>query len=266
LSVLKKCVESVFDKTDYDNYEIIIVDNGSDDLNTLDYLNKLEERPEVTILTDPRPFNYSELNNAAVARCDGEIICLLNNDTEIISTDWLREMVSHAIRPGVGAVGAKLLYPDQTVQHAGVVLGVGGIAGHIFSGIHRDDPGYFGRASIISNYSAVTAACLVIRKDTFEKVGGLNEKQLAVAFNDVDLCLKVRDLGLRNVWTPYAELYHHESKSRGRDDTPITTKRFQGEVAYMRSTWADELDNDPNYNPNFTLTLPAFQLGKPRVQ
>jgi GT2 family glycosyltransferase len=204
------------------------------------------------------PFNYSAINNFAVREARGEVIGLLNNDIEVINSDWLSEMVSQAVRPGIGAVGAMLYYPLNTVQHAGVVLGLGGVAGHPFKEFPRGDHGQKNRLRLVQNYSAVTAACLVIRKDRFLEVGGLNEKELPIAFNDVDLCCKLLAAGYRNLWTPHAEFYHHESATRGVEDTPEKKARFQSEIDYMMNTWGSLLMNDPAYNPNLTLVGEDF--------
>jgi len=263
LQILRKCVESILDKTTYTNYEIVIVDNGSDDPETLDYLKHMEYHTKIKIIRDDRPFNYSMLNNSAVKEVRGELIGLINNDIEIISPEWLSEMVGHALRPEVGAVGAKLWYPDNTLQHAGVVLGLGGVAGHVHRYLPRNHRGYFDRASLSQSFSAVTAACLVIRKTTYEEVNGFNEENLQVAFGDVDFCIRVREKGYRNIWTPFSELYHHESASRGLDDTPVKKKRFDSEVAYMKQRWGDILLRDPAYNPNLTLDSEDFSLAWP---
>lgn len=268
LNLIRQCIDSILNKTTYPNYEILIVDNGSDDPNVLDYFNEISRSRKVKVLRDDRPFNYSALNNAAVKRASGDLIGLVNNDIEVISPEWLTEMVSHAIRPHIGAVGARLWYPDNTLQHGGVLLGVGGVANHSHFKISRGDPGYFCRAALIQNFSAVTAACLVVKKSIYEEVGGLNEVDLQVAFNDVDFCLRVRAAGYQNLWTPYADLYHHESATRGADDTPEKQARFAKEVAYMTGKWADELANDPAYSPNLSLAIESdFTLAwPPRVE
>ena len=195
--------------------------------------------PDVRVLRDDAPFNYSALNNRAVRAARGAIVGLLNNDLEVINGDWLDEMASQAARPGIGCVGAMLYYPNNTIQHAGVVLGVGGVAAHAFRDLERGSEGRFNRARLVQNYSAVTAACLVIRKAVYEEVGGLDEQELAVAFNDIDFCLKVRAAGYRNLWTPFAELYHHESASRGADDTEEKRERFRRETETMLARWGD---------------------------
>lgn len=261
--LLQQCVESIFGKTSYEHYEIIIIDNGSDDLATLRYLEKLASLPNIRVIRDDRPFNYSALNNSAVKLARGEIVGLINNDIEVISPDWLSEMVSHAVRPEVGVVGAKLLYSDDTVQHAGVVLGIDGIAGHVHRFLPRNNVGYCGRANLIQSFSAVTGACLLVRKSIYEALGGLNEIELQVACNDVDFCLRAGEAGYRNIWTPYAELYHHESATRGFDDTPEKLERSAKEIAYMQQRWGFLLKHDPVYSPNLSLESDDFRLAWP---
>lgn len=263
LHLLKQCIESITNKTNYDNYEIIIVDNNSSDRETLNYLATINQSSKIKVLRDNGVFNYSALNNSAVKVAKGEFILLMNNDIEVLNSDWLSEMVSIGLQPGVGAVGAKLLYPDFRVQHAGVVLGIGGVAGHAFKYQDSDAPGKFSRARLIGGYSAVTAACLLVRKDSYLNVGGLNEDHLAIAFNDVDFCLKLVEHGLRNVWTPYALLMHHESATRGVEDTPEKQSRFNGEVDYMKKRWGHMLKADPLYNPNLTDIREDFSYSWP---
>ena len=260
LQYLKPCVESILEKTDYENYEILIVDNQSDDEATLQWLNNIQQDSRVRVISYDQEFNYSAINNFAVSQAKGQVVGLINNDVEVISKEWLSEMVSNVMRPEVGCVGAKLLYEDDTVQHAGVILGLGGVAGHAFKYFDRYDPGYVLRARLQQNYSAVTAACLLVRKEVFQQAGGLDEVNFKVAFNDVDFCLKVRSLGLDNVWTPWAELYHYESKSRGMDDTPAKAKRFQKEVAAMKLRWSKELKSDPAYSVNLTDLAENFAI------
>jgi GT2 family glycosyltransferase len=264
LDLLRQCIDSVQRKTTYTNYEIIVIDNGSVKPETLDYLSRIASEPKVRVLRDDSPFNFSALNNRAVAQASGEYVCLLNNDIEAITPDWLDEMMSLAAQPGTGAVGARLWYPDDTLQHGGVLLGLGGVAGHMHPMLRRWQLGYFGRAVATQNLSAVTAACLVIRKSIYEEVGGLNE-ELAVAFNDVDFCLRVLKAGYRNVWTPHAELYHYESASRGSDMDPDKYDRFVSEVRWMEARWPDLIANDPAYNRNLTLKtdIAAFTLADP---
>ena len=217
-ALLDRCISSIRTLTAYPQYDILVIDNGSDDGRSQAYLLALESAGHARVLRDARPFNYSALNNAAVDAARGPIVCLLNNDTEVITPDWLDEMVALACQPGVGAVGARLWYPDDRLQHAGVVLGVAGIAGHAWRHLPRSQLATSSRANLLQSYAAVTAACLVVRKDLYLRAGGLNERDLAVAFNDVDFCLKLRELGYRNVWTPHANLYHHEWASRGPEE------------------------------------------------
>ncbi len=265
LRLIRQCIGSILKKTTYPNYEILIIDNGSDDTGTLEYLNSLQSEPRITVVRDDRPFNYSEINNSAVKLAKGELIGLLNNDLEVISPGWLSEMVSIALQPQVGAVGARLWYPSNLLQHGGVILGLGasGIAGHSHYKMPKGSHGYLGRGTLIQSLSAVTAACLVIRKPIYEEVGGLNEVNLQVAFNDIDFCLRLQELGYRNVWTPYAELYHHESASRGSDRTAQKSERFAKEASYMQQRWGDRLLNDPAYSPNLTLEYEDFSLAWP---
>lgn len=267
LALLRQCVDSILARTSYGNYEIIIIDNGSDESDVLDYFELFKNSDLIRVIRDDREFNYSALNNMAVAHAKGEIVGLINNDIEVISPGWLSEMVSLAIQPGVGAVGAKLWYPDKTIQHAGVVLGVGGVASHAHKGNSEGDHGYFGRAHLIQSFSAVTAACLLIKKDRYLAVNGLDEENLKVAFNDVDFCLRLREAGYRNVWTPYAELFHHESATRGTDSTPEKQARFTREVDFMLNRWGQLLPADPAYNPNLTLHADDFTYAwPPRVE
>lgn len=261
LKLLSRCVDTILAKTDYPNYEIVIVDNGSDDPATLAYLQQIAG-DRVVVLRYDTPFNYSAINNHGVKHARGEIIGLLNNDLEIIHGDWLREMVSQAVRPEIGCVGAMLYYPNETIQHAGVIIGLGGVAGHGFRDFPRGTEGKFNRARLAQNYSSVTAACLVVRRAIFEQVGGLDE-ELAVAFNDIDFCLKVQQAGYRNLWTPFAECYHHESASRGAEDTPEKHERFRKEVETMLQRWKAQIAHDPAYNPNLTLELTDFSLAAP---
>jgi len=282
LQLTRQCIESIQEKTSYKNYEILIVDNGSDESDLVDYLKQLSSQSTITVMHDDRPFNFSALNNMAVEAANGEIVGLINNDTEVITPEWLTEMVSQAIRPGVGAVGAKLRYGDDSLQHGGVILGLGGVAGHshkhlperiphgkrsIGNNMSNSSPGYFGRAALVSNYSAVTAACLVIRKSIYQKVGGLDERHLGIAFNDVDFCCRILEAGHINVWTPYAELYHHESKTRGYEDTKTKRRRFLKESEYVKSKWKEKLAVDPAYSPNLTLNHEDFSYAwPPRVE
>ena len=267
LVLVRQCIDSIQAKTHYPRYEIIVVDNGSDDPETLEYLQALAERPNIRVLRDDHEFNYAALNNAAVAIANGELVALVNNDIEVLAPDWLSEMVSLALQPDVGAVGARLWYPDMTLQHGGVVLGVGGTAAHAHKGLPEGLNGYAGRAALIQSFSAVTAACLLVRKSIYLQAGGLDEHNLPVAFNDVDFCLRLREMGLRNVWTPYAELIHHESATRGRDISTKKRERFEREAAYMRNRWGDLLRSDPAYSPNLRIDLEDFVYAfPPRVK
>jgi O-antigen biosynthesis protein len=267
MPLIRRCVQSILEKTTYPNYEILIVDNGSDDPATLGYFEAIVSDARVRIVRDDRPFNFSALNNAAVRQAEGVVVGLINDDIEVIMPDWLGEMVSLALQPAIGAVGARLLYPNDTLQHGGIVLGLGGLAAHAHRKAERYGHGYCGRASLLQSFSAVTAACLVIRKAIYEELGGLNEMHLQIAYNDVDFCLRVREAGYRNVWTPYAELYHHESATRGHEDTPEKQARFAREAAYVKARWGPLLLNDPAYSPNLTLDHEDFSLAwPPRVK
>lgn len=267
VELLRQCIDSILMRTTYENYEIIVVDNGSDDPEALKYLDSFRDSMLVSVIRDEREFNFSALNNLAVSRAKGEIVGLINNDIEVISPEWLSEMVSLAIQPKIGAVGAKLWYPDHTIQHGGVVLGIGGVASHAHKGIPEGNNGYFGRAHLIQSFSAVTAACLVVKKDRYLSVGGLDEVNLTVAYNDVDFCLRLREAGYRNVWTPYAELFHHESATRGADIVPERQERFNRERKYMLDRWGALLEADPAYSPNLTLDGDDFSYAwPPRVE
>lgn len=263
LSVLRQCIDSILSKTSYANYNIIVVNNNSDDPETLTYFDQLEQHDNITILDYPHPFNYAAINNAAVTQATGELIGLLNNDLEVINGEWLSEMVSHALRPDIGAVGARLWYPNDTLQHGGVVVGIGGVAGHAHKGFPRGHVGYMGRAALLQNFSAVTGACMVMRKENFNLVGGLNAEHLTVALNDVDLCLKMNKHNLRILWTPYAELYHHESATRGYEDTPEKAARYAKECEYLRKHWSEFFAADPAYSLNLTLDTQDFAFAWP---
>jgi O-antigen biosynthesis protein len=254
LKLLRQCIDSILSKTSYTNFEILVVDNGSDQPETLDYLKSLRSNPKIRVIRDNYAFNFSAQNNYAATFAKGEVLALVNDDIEVsavASADWLTEMVSHALRPGVGAVGARLWYPDRTLQHAGMVL-VGGVARHVHKHLPEGELGFNGRAVSVQNFTAVTGACLVVKKALFEQVGGLNDQELAVGFNDVDFCLKLVEAGYRNVWTPYAELIHHESATRGQDNSPDKQRRAEKELRYMRKRWGDKLHIDPAYNPNLS--------------
>lgn len=250
--LLQPLVDDLHHATDYPNLEIIIIDNGSQAKQTLAYLAQLGQEAHIRVIREESPFNYAQLNNLAVEHAQGEILALLNNDLRVIHPDWLTVMVRHALRSEVGAVGAKLFYPDDTVQHAGVVLGLGGVAGHIHQFLPKVVAGYYHKTQLVQNYSAVTAACMVLRQAVYQKVGGMDATNLAVAFNDVDLCLRIRQQGYRIVWTPHARLYHLESVSRGGDNNPQKYHRFQQELRYMQRRWHTHTTLDPFYNPNLS--------------
>ncbi|MCC2632545.1 MAG: glycosyl transferase family 2 [Ramlibacter sp.] len=254
-------VRSILKKTTYPNYEILIVDNGSVEAETLEFFEQIQrEDQRVRVLRYDHPFNYSAINNFAERHARGDILGLVNNDVEVVSADWLTEMVSHACRPEIGCVGAKLYYTNDTIQHGGVILGLGGVAGHSHKTAPRHSAGYFGRLKLVQSLSAVTGACLIVRREVYREVGGLDEDNLAIAFNDVDFCLRVQAAGYRNLWTPYAELYHHESISRGLEDTPEKVTRFQGEVRFMMDKWGDTLKSDRYYNRNLTYQKEDFSI------
>ncbi|HJU39780.1 MAG TPA: glycosyltransferase [Tahibacter sp.] len=260
--LLRMCLDGLLERTDYPALEVIVVDNQSSEPQTLDYFATLRGDPRVRILPYDQPFNFSAINNFAAAQARGDVIGLINNDIEVIDPGWLRELVAYAARDDVGAVGAKLYYPDDRIQHAGVVVGFGGVAGHSYQRMPRACPGQMNRANLVQNLSSVTAACLLLRREVYEKVGGLDEN-LCVAFNDIDFCLRIRDLGLSIVWTPYAELYHHESASRGYEDSPEKLARFHREIRFMQERWGERLLADPAYNPNLSLDTEPFELAWP---
>jgi GT2 family glycosyltransferase len=263
VEVLRHGLESIYAKTAYPNYEVIVVDNGSVEQATLDYFATIAQRADTRVLRYDKPFNYSAINNFGVAHARGAIVGLVNNDVEIIAPDWLNEMAGWAMLPGVGCVGAKLYFGNGLIQHAGVVLGIGGVAGHSHKYFPRDHNGYFGRLKIVQNVSAVTGACLLVRRELYEQVGGLEEEGLSVAFNDIDFCLRVAALGYRNVFTPYAELFHLESISRGAEDSPQKRARFNRELGFMKRRWGAALRADPFYSPNLTLRREDFSLSFP---
>lgn len=260
-SDLDLCIRSLMEKGTYKNLEFIVVENNSADKATFSYYERIQkEYPNVRVVTWEKGFNFSAINNFGVKHARGEYLLFLNNDTEIIEKDVIREMLGYCQREDVGAVGARLLYQDDTIQHAGVVVGFGGIAGHTFIGLHRAENSYFHRAMCAQDYSAVTAACIMTKKALFDQVEGFTE-ELAVAFNDIDFCMKIRSLGKLVVYNPYALLYHYESKSRGLEDTPEKVARFNREIAIFAKRWPDILRNgDPYYNPNLTLRKSNFAL------
>lgn len=258
---LDKCVRSLFNVNTYKNIEVIIVENNSTQKETFEYYDSIQkEYSDVRVLMWKSGFNYSAINNFGVKEAKGDYILLLNNDTEMIAPDSISDMLGYCMRPDVGIVGAKLLYPDGTIQHAGVIIGLGGIAGHAFIGLDANQYGYMSRAYLSSDYSAVTAACLMISKDIYNEVGGLCE-EYAVAFNDVDFCMKVRSKGYLVVYDAFSQWYHYESKSRGYEDTEEKQLRFKGEIETFKSKWQKELDEgDPFYNRNFPLNTESYTL------
>jgi len=260
--MLRTCIDGLVNRTDYEPVEIVVVDNGSSETDALAFLANIRTRKNVKVVEDPRPFNFSRLVNLGVAASSGEVCVLLNNDVDVINSDWLDELVSHALRPEVGAVGAKLYFANDTLQHGGVILGIlaGRVAGHAHRFFPRESPGYLNRLNLTHNLSCVTAACLAMRHQVYDAVGGFNEQDLTVAFNDVDFCIRVRQAGYKIIWTPNAELYHYESLSRGYETTPEKAARFSAEITYMRQQWGPVLDNDPSYNPNLSVDSPSFDL------
>lgn len=246
------CLESIYKKTKYKNFEILLINNNSEEEETFKLFDEYKKKYKNFKVIDAKmEFNYSKINNLAAKKADGDILVLLNNDTEIITPRWLTMMVGYAVQPHIGAVGAKLLYPDETVQHAGVIMGLGGVASHAYLGEERDFPGMYGRLRVPYDYAGVTGACLAVEKKKFEEVGGL-EEDLKVAYNDVDLDLKLLKAGYFNIVLPMVELYHFESKSRGSDRDPDKIDRFNWEQEYMWNKWGDRLNHDEFYNPNFT--------------
>ena len=249
---LRACIRSIREKSTYGNYEILVVENNSTGKDIFACYRELAAQG-VRVLRWKGPFNYAAINNFAAKKASGDYLLFLNNDTTVITPGWMEEMLGVCARPGTGAVGARLYYPDDTVQHAGIVMGIGGVAGALFTGMKRSHTGYMHRAALLQDLSAVTAACMMMPAELFARMGGFEEK-LAVAFNDVDLCLRVRDAGYRVVYDPYAELYHHESKTRGAEDTPEKARRFQQEIEYMRANHLKDLkEGDPFYNKNLSL-------------
>ena len=261
LNDLSRCIESIRERSTYDNYEIIIVENNSESKEIFDYYEKIKS-DKIKIVRYEGEFNYSKVCNLGVSNADGEYILLLNNDTQVITVNWIEELLMYAQRDDVGAVGAKLFYENKTIQHAGVVIGLGAhrTAGHTHYGQSRENLGYMGRLCYAQDVTAVTGACLMVKKELYDKVGGLDES-FAVSLNDVDLCLKLRHLGLLNVFTPFAELYHFESVSRGLDDKGEKAKRYDEESARFREKWKEDLEaGDPYYNINFSLDRSDFSL------
>ena len=257
---LKACIDSIREKTEYPNYEIIIVENNSTTDEIFQYYKELSQDPRIRLLRWKKEFNYSAINNYGVRHANGEYLLFLNNDVTVITPGWIKELLGVCQRPEVGAAGVKLIYPDNTIQHAGCVIGLGGIAGHMFVDMPANRTGYLHKASILQDMSAVTAACMMMKRTAFEEAGGFTEK-LSVAFNDVDLCLKVRKNHKLIVYDPYVQLYHMESKTRGAEDNKEKVRRFQEEIEYMRCQWLDILKKgDPYYNKNLSLTKWNYSL------
>lgn len=267
LNSIKRCIESIVSRTTYKNYEILIVYNGSDNSEILvSSLNPSKDN-RVRILRDERPFNFAALNNAAVQQAKGTYVALINNSIEVIAPEWLEEMLGLAIQPGVGAVGGRLWYPDETLQFCGYITGLAGVAGHSHGKLPRGGVGYFGRANLVQTLSAVSASCLLVEKNKFQEIGGLDEVNLKTAFNDVDFCLRLREAGYRNIWTPYAHLYHHEYSTSGYDVTVGGQSHFKEETDFMHKRWGDLLTNDPAYNPNLTLDNEDYSYAfPPRIE
>ena len=256
----ERCLSSILEKSTYRNFEVLIVDNNSVEPATGAFFARATSHPQVRILQYREPFNYSAINNFAERAAKGDVLGLINNDVEIITAGWIEELGGHALRPDIGCVGAMLYYPDDRVQHAGIVLGIGGATGHGHRFVPRGDGGYCDSLKTVREVSAVTGACLFIRRETYQAVGGLNEALFPVTFNDVDLCLKVREVGLRNLWTPFAELYHRESVTRGADTDPKNRDRLRRELLRMRERWGGLLERDPYYSPNLTRQREDFSI------
>ncbi len=258
LDLVKTCIESVLTNTDYSNFRVVVADNDSIEEETLQYL-EYAKKEGVDAMQIPGEFNFSRINNLAIASRNEEIVCLLNNDTRVINRSWLNELVMHAARSSVGPVGGKLLFPHDHVQHAGIVLGIGGIGSEAFKFIHKSDDGYIHRAFLVGNYSAVTGACLAVRKSVWNEVGGFDEKNTPNAYSDVDFCLRCSEKGYRSVFTPFAQLVHEQSASRGPDNSP----EFKTAISYMQNRWKEAIARDPYYNPNLSLEREDFTLAFP---
>jgi len=258
---LKRCVYSILEKSSYRNFEILIIENDSADDATFLLYKDLQQHSNINVIEyNQKPFNFSKINNFAVGYAHGNVLLFLNNDTEVINSDWLESMLEYAIRPEVGIVGAKLYYPDGSIQHAGMILGISGIAGLTYKHASHTSTGNFYRLLLPQNLSAVTAACLMIKREVFSELGGFDE-QYALAASDIDLCLKALSNDYLIVWTPYSELYHHESKTRGNENTKQKRARFDGEIARFRQKWSTELERgDDYYNPNLTLSSENFSI------
>ncbi len=264
---LKVCIDSILELTTYNNYEIVVVENNSKNEETFEYYKEIEKNEKVRVIYYPeKQFNYSKIINFGVRNSEGEYVMQLNNDTKLITPNWLEELLGYAQRKDVGLVGVKLFYPDDTIQHAGVIIGMGGIGGHVLRELYKDHRGYFARDSYVQDLSAVTAACMIGRKEIYEEVGFMDESY-AVAFNDIDFCLKVREKGYLIVFDPHVQLTHYESKSRGYEDTPEKQARFKGEVERFEKRWKSVLDKgDPYFNPNFRLDVNDYKVRTDKVK
>ena len=267
MKTLKVCINSILEKTTYNNYEIVIIENNSTEKSIFDYYKKIEKNEKIKVLYYPeKVFNYSKIINYGVKNTDGEYIVQLNNDTELLTPDWLEKMIGMNQREDVGAVGVKLYYPDGTIQHAGTIIGVYGVAGHVFKGLYKNTHGYFARDSHIQNLSAVTAACMMAKRSVYEDVGYMDEN-FAVAFNDIDFCLKIINSGKLIIYNPFVELKHYESKSRGQEDTPEKQKRFKGEINLFYKKWGEYKEKgDPYYNPNLRLDDDQYGIKQEKVE
>lgn len=260
VELLRACIDSVLRRTSYPCFEIVVVDNASVDPETIAYLDEIVAQPSVRVLSYNEPYNFSAINNFAVRHAEGTFLCLLNNDTEVIEPDWLTEMMRYAVRPEVGAVGAQLQYGDGTIQHAGIVLGMGDAAGHAHRFTPADQPGYFRQPHVAQFVSAVTAACLVVERQKFQAVGGFDEASFAIAYNDVDLCLRLLAVGWKNVYVPHATLLHHETKSRDSDFSPTQHERYLGELRVLQHRWQTKTVQDPLHNPNLDRYSETFLI------
>jgi GT2 family glycosyltransferase len=266
--LLKLCIESLDQATDYPNKEVVILDNGSEEEATRAYFASVSHRADLRVIPAPGAFNYPRLINLGASHAKGDILVTLNNDIEAFEPGWLKEMVAQVLRPGVGLVGCLLLYPDRSVQHAGVIMGLSGVAGHMYAEAAPDDPGHAGRILVTQDLSAVTGACHVMRRALFERLGGLDERHLAVAYNDIDFCLRVREAGLRVIYTPHARLLHQHSASRGSDVRPERLASYTWEREYMRTRWSRVIFDDPFFNPNLSLSGKRGRLAtapRPRI-
>ncbi|MFC3173270.1 glycosyltransferase family 2 protein [Novosphingobium bradum] len=266
--LLRACLDSVLGKTTWPAFEILVVDNNSEEAATFACFADYAAHPAVKVLADPRPYNFSAINNRAIEAARGDYVCLLNNDTEVIAPQWLDELMRQAVRPEAGAVGAKLLYPDGSIQHAGVVIGMGNAAGHAHRLLPEGEAGYFAQAHVAREATAVTAACLVVGKRKLETIGGLDEDHLAIAYNDVDLCLKLRAAGWTNFYVPTARLFHHESVSRGDDFSPEHNQRYLAELKVLQERWGTATFIDPLHHPRLDRASDqyamAFRMDDPR--